>query len=310
MLNLGTQIMNPFINIWEKSMLNRYGGKDPEHSPIFIIGAPRTGSTVLYQTITNNFDVSYIDNLACMFHRNLFFGMWLSNKLFRNKPHNCFKSIHGNTWKTGGFHAPSECGQFWYRWLPKERHFIDYDEITDFVVRKIRKNIFAIINYFDKPFIFKNMNVGQRLRLIHEIDPDSKLIWVKRDPIGTCLSILKVKNDLYHDINKWWSIKPKSYKDIKDLKPFKQVVLQVYNIEKQINKDLKLFNYNNVSIVHYEDFRQNPDEAIRALKVEAAKRSISKNVKLEEQASGSINSFYKKEIEREVNLLDWDDYKS
>jgi hypothetical protein len=30
-----------------------------------MIGAPRTGSTILYQSLTNYFDLLYIDNLVC-----------------------------------------------------------------------------------------------------------------------------------------------------------------------------------------------------------------------------------------------------
>jgi hypothetical protein len=59
-----------------------------------------------------------------------------------------------------GMNAPSECGQFWYRWLPKEHHCIDYDEITDEIINQNRTEISAVINYFDKSTLFKNLNAG------------------------------------------------------------------------------------------------------------------------------------------------------
>ncbi len=77
---------------WEKNKIEKYGNQPLKHPPIFIIGAPRTGSTILYQTLTNKLDILYIDNLVDKFHRNLFFGFWLSSKLYKHKPHNCFTS--------------------------------------------------------------------------------------------------------------------------------------------------------------------------------------------------------------------------
>ena len=172
-------LVSPLIKVWEDKQIKKYASMPLKHQPVFIIGAPRTGSTILYQTITNQLDVLYIDNLVCHFYRNIFFGFWLSNKLFKQKAHNCFKSNHGNT-SSCGLHAPSECGGFWYRWLPNDRHFIDYDDITDEMVEQIREEITAVINYFDKPLVFKNLNAGQRLRLLQRCFPEAKFIFTKR----------------------------------------------------------------------------------------------------------------------------------
>ena len=37
--------------------------------PIFIIGAPRSGSTLLYQVLINNFKLSYIPNISSIFYK-------------------------------------------------------------------------------------------------------------------------------------------------------------------------------------------------------------------------------------------------
>ena len=50
-------LISPVINIWEKKYLNLYGNQKLKHQPIFIIGAPRTGSTIFYQTLTNQLNV-------------------------------------------------------------------------------------------------------------------------------------------------------------------------------------------------------------------------------------------------------------
>jgi len=42
--------------------LRRYGGSDIVAPPIFIIGAPRTGSTLLIQSIAGSFDIGFLAN--------------------------------------------------------------------------------------------------------------------------------------------------------------------------------------------------------------------------------------------------------
>ena len=108
------QIVHPMIEGSEKRAIAKYTNQSQPMQPIFLIGAPRTGSTLVYQGITNSLDVKYIDNLMDILHRNLFYGAKVSNFLFDSKPHNCFKSRFGNTFKYG-LHAPSESGRFWYQ---------------------------------------------------------------------------------------------------------------------------------------------------------------------------------------------------
>jgi hypothetical protein len=190
--NYGPLILSPFIKIYEKEKIEYFGNMPLKHDPLFIIGAPRTGSTILYQAMTNLYDVLYVDNLGCKFHRNFFFGIWLSNRIFTDQPHNNYISEHGDT-SMSGMHAPSECGQFWYRWLPEKHHFIDYDEITDEMIKQIQNEVSAVINYFDKPILFKNLNAGQRLRLIQKCFPNAKFLYIKRSPFFVVQSILKAR---------------------------------------------------------------------------------------------------------------------
>ena len=229
-------LVSPIIKVWEDKQIKKYASMPLKHQPVFIIGAPRTGSTILYQTITNQLDVLYIDNLVCHFYRNIFFGFWLSNKFFGQKAHNCFDSDHGNT---NGLHSPSECGAFWYRWLPKERHFINYDDITDTMVREIRDEITAAINYFDKPLVINNNNLGLRIRLLQKSFPNAKFIIADREPLWVAQSLLKARYRFFGTYEKWWSMLPENFKEIQKFNFHKQVVYQHYFINKRMYEDLK-----------------------------------------------------------------------
>lgn len=229
-----------------------FGANKPDvKPPIFIVGAPRTGSTILYQALTNAFQLAYIDNVACTWHRNLRFGLWLSRKKYGNKPHNNFKAQFGNTSKFGG-HSPSECGQFWYRWLPKNRHFIDYHEITDGMVEGVRREVLGASAFLEQPLVFKNLNVGQRLRLIREAFPEAKIIFVRRDPRFVVRSILQTRKKVGVGEGQWWSVMPPNVSDLLNLTELEMCAAQVYHVERQIEEDLTLFPAQNTRQVHYQ----------------------------------------------------------
>ncbi len=243
--------ISPVISIWEKRIFSPYEYTPPAHSPVFIIGAPRTGSTILNQLITNHFDVTYISNLADVFYKNLPFGIYVSNKLYHSQPHQTTTSRYGNT-RHLGMSAPSEGGDFWYRWLPKEKHFIDFDEVCEALIKEIRASIFSIINYWQRPFLFKNLNMGQRMRLVREITPHAKFIWIRRDPLYTAQSILVARRTLGVLPGQLWSVRPVNDTYLTTLDEIPLVVQQVYSLERQIVEDRQLFPAASFIEVTYE----------------------------------------------------------
>ncbi|RAH38219.1 sulfotransferase [Halomonas sp. SL1] len=253
LLSLILRFFSPVIRFWENHFFG--SGKKTKHQPVFIIGAPRTGSTILCQALTNAYQFAYIDNTACTWHRNLRFGLWLSHKKYGDNPHNNFKAEYGNTRKFGG-HAPSECGGFWYRWLPKDRHFIDHDEVTSEMVNEIREEVLGASTYLRRPILFKNLNAGQRLRLIHRAFPNARIVFVRRDPRFVIHSILKARKKVGVEEGLWWSIMPPNVEELRQLPEDEMCAAQVYYIEKQIEEDLGLFPKKNVKEVHYQNFDQ------------------------------------------------------
>src|SRR5690606_3871153 len=147
----------------------------------------------------------------------------------------------------------SECGEFWYRWLPRDRHFIDHDEITDQMVKGIREEVLGASKYLQRPLLFKNLNAGQRLRLIRKAFPEAKIIFVRRDPRFVARSILNARRKVGTPSNRWWSIMPANVEELLQLPEAEVGVAQVYCLGRQIEEDLKLFPKENVQIIHYQE---------------------------------------------------------
>lgn len=221
--------------------------------PLFIVGAPRTGSTALYQIISQVFDVAYIDNLAANFYGNLPAALRLSRATGGQGAHGCFESDLGRT-NTGGWHAPHECGEFWYRWLSREEHYVDAADITPDMVASLRREVVAATRALGRPLVFKNLNVGQRLQLIRRAFPEARILYCRRDQVFTVQSILAARDRLGWPADALWSVRPKEWRALERLPLVEQVAAQVVALERQIEDDLQAFPSDQVLVVDYESW--------------------------------------------------------
>ncbi len=235
----------------EAALIKKYANVSHSFEPVFIVGAPRTGSTILYQALTNSYDFLYIDNVVDYLYRNVLLGFWLSDFLYKGRAHNNFKSSLGNTRKYG-LRAPSESGRFWYRWFPRENHFLDFGDVDNASLEQIQDNLSSVMSRFSAPLLFKNLNMGQRLRPLSQIFPNAKIIFCKRSPYFVVQSLINAREKLGIGSGEWWSVKPSCFEALLALPEDEMLVKQVYELEKQIYKDLSLFHPENVKIVDYE----------------------------------------------------------
>jgi hypothetical protein len=305
------ECLSPIVRVFEKDKIRRYASMGHNHWPIFIIGAPRTGSTLLYQLLTNAFDVLYIDNLTHYFYKNIFFGFWLSNRLFHQRIHHSFTSKEG---RTSGLHSPSECGDFWYRWLPRDKHYIARAEMSSLAVQEMQQNIYSLMNRYDRSILFKNLNAGLRLGMLSEVTPNARFIWIKRDPRFVAQSILKTRVTVSGSREKWWSLMPKDHAELRNLSYHRQIVMQIYSVEKQIMQDLSLFSDKSCMVIDYADLCQNSEKTIKTVQehigceINVRNRPVTSNIRYNEK-----DTFEKDIVEKlntEIKRLDWKAYSN
>ena len=229
--------------------------------PLFVIGAPRSGSTALYQAITATLDVAYVNNLTCSLCTCLPLSFGLSRFIFRERAHRCYRSSFGNT-RDCGWNAPAECGEFWYRWLPRDRHFVDFDDVSPRTVRHLRSEVARATRIAGKAIVFKNLNAGQRLRLISRSFPEARIVHITRDIRFNAQSIVLARCRNGIPRGTWWSIKPPKYEQYLDLPKADLAIAQVKAIEAQIEQDKQLFSPEQWKTVCYEDLTANPERIV------------------------------------------------
>lgn len=256
-LRIIATISQPMFAALEPWYYRRNFKAPSSRAPVFIVGAPRTGSTVLYQMLSNNNDFLYIDNLASAFNTSLPFGIWLSQLIFKGKAHNSFQSSYGNT---PLLHSPSESQSFWHRWFPKDRDFVDLDDVSQDRIQDLQKTIISIMEHHKKNILFKNLACSQRIRVIHYAFPNAKFIFIKRDPVFTAQSLLLARRELGISDSAWWSVKPKEFGSINNLPIHQKLIQQISMVERQIVTDLKNIPDKNKIEINYQDL---PDGVTR-----------------------------------------------
>ena len=227
------KITGPLIKVFQPFIFTESERSD-NHFPVFIVGAPRTGSTILYQMLTQSTDCLYIDNLVYAFSNNLPFGFWLSNILYGNRGHASFESTYGNT---ESLHAPSECGAFWFQWFSRDQDFAPAGSLSPEAIKQMRTALSTVMDHYEKSVVIKNLNAGQRMQVLAQAFPNSRFIHIKRDPFFSIQSLLKARQDQAMPEDRWWSVKPKNFEELLELDYIDRIVAQVFFLEQQIHHD-------------------------------------------------------------------------
>ncbi|MEA1896868.1 MAG: sulfotransferase, partial [Bacteroidota bacterium] len=167
---------------------------------------------------------------------------------------------YGNT-KDSGLSAPSEIGNFWYRWIPKDQIIIDENSISIDDKKAIIKNINSIINRYSKPLVIKNLYFVLRIRLIKELFPNAKFIYLKRDRLYVAQSIYlaRTKNSK-NPQSEWWSLNFPGYESLLTLPIEEQIAQQVYQLENLIQNELSEIFKENIMEIKYEELELNSIE--------------------------------------------------
>ena len=258
--------------------------KSQREYPIFIIGLPRSGSTLLFQLLINNFKLSYFSNLVNVFFRCPVLILKIFKKKHLNNINDNYQSNYG---VIKGIYSPSESGSIYNFWL------------KNYNIKNIKKTISFYIKTFKAPFICKNLNLSFKIKLIKKTFPESKFIYVTRDPKFIFQSIfLKAKSAGEINIEGFRLNQILNNKDY-----FKYLMSQIKKSNKKIISDLNETN-SSFMVVDYSDICNNTnktlDQISKFLSLKKNRKSIdlksniyeSKSIRLSNSQWLRLNKFF------------------
>ena len=212
--------------------------KNKNFKTIFIIGAPRSGSTFLEQLLINAFNVSYYSNY------NYAFPHLESNAIdgLRHRNRVPFRSFFGHTYS---FNEPNEGNEY------LEHLFEIHDEVE-------RTAMLSKLVVRDRNLVFKNIRHSLAILDLIKKSPSIYGIITKREIICNIQSSYQafLKLGTYHPVP--WQLSTDNICD----DPLIYAVRQIYFIYLNILNKIREINSDKYLVVSYEDACDNTNKVL------------------------------------------------
>lgn len=233
---------------------------------VFILGAPRTGSTVLYQALAAAYALPYISNVAnAETPRQPVVGILGS---YGRREAGPFTSRFG---KTDGPHAPSEGSAVMQYWCggghPSE---IASSRVLPGRASHMVATVRTVASATGKPLLVKNAWNCFRLTSLAETLPRAAFIWIRRDVRAAARSDLAARYSVQGDPLAWNSATPRNVEVLRALPPAGQVLENQFEFARAIADASRALPPTRFTEVWYEDLRQDGNGALRRLSALAA----------------------------------------
>src|SRR5690606_8376987 len=165
-------------------------------SPTFVQGAPRSGTTLVYQAIVARWRCSFFSNRerACAPYPLLAARLGRAAARFEPTFDSEFGAIRGRD-------APSDGWEVFHRFFPYR-----FDPATPLVRPAVlRRTVLAFERLYGAPFAVKNNANSLRLVELGRVFPEAVFVTVRRDPLATVASLLRAR--AAHDVapDRFWA---------------------------------------------------------------------------------------------------------
>jgi hypothetical protein len=242
---------NRALMVKERRLVNSH--RVPGAPVIFIVGVPRSGTTLLYQLMARHLDVAYITNAVARY--------WLAPLwALQHRETEARIELRSDLGRSEGDAAPHEFGWFWQYHAPADGpHHQTESELDAFDWNFIAAELEAIAGWAGRPLVMKSLPaVDYHIpRFAREL-PGSVFVHIERDPRFTAQSLLESRRKRYGDEKTWWSIRPRDLDRWIDRDPVEQVAHQIEDISRHIKQGLATLPANRSMSLHYEQLIADP----------------------------------------------------
>ena len=232
----------------------------PNQMPIvLVVGAPRSGTTLVYQTLARYLDVSCLTNGASMFPRSPIMAARMLDWLPRRESAD-FQNFYG---QTARLHGPNDGFCLWNKWLGDDR-YVPRTDLNESEQQTMRQFFFAWSQAFGKPFLNKNNRNTGCLDLLSRTLPTASFVVVRRNPLLVAQSLINARQQVQGDKSVGWGLHSHSSDIATDpLCYIDDVCDQILQIDAQLDEQLQHIPVDRIVEVTYESFCEDPATVLR-----------------------------------------------
>jgi len=244
--------------LWPLDVMLRRSARPLEQPPCFILGPPRSGTTLFHEALVRTFHCAYITNAAHRFFRTPVAATRLARGAIEGWS-GSFRSDYGHI---EGWGAPSDGGFVWDRWMP-ENTYLDETAADRLPVELIRRTVAGIAHVLDAPFVNKNIMHSVHMRALDRLFPGCIFVEIRRDAADNARSIVRARHagvPPYYD--SWWAVKPPGCDGLERAGFVEQACGQVLHTRAQIESDIERLGVERRIVVEYERLCASPSEEL------------------------------------------------
>jgi hypothetical protein len=277
----------------EREILSALTPEDTEPGAVFLLGAPRTGSTIVYQTCALLFGLPFIANVT-----NDYFASTPIVGLALQKAHPVPVGTSSRFGKTEGAFQPSEGSAVMMHWFggghPSQSASTS---ILPGRAQHLARTLAAAQKLFGKPLMVKNAWNCFRVAWLARSLPHVRFMWIRRDIADAAASDLEARYATKRSPHGWNSATPSNYEELRRRPPIEQVVENQFEFNRAIGEALHANADGRYTGFWYEDFvldpvgvlaaagavlglaPKSPDEALRAVAKRGTRALVAEEAK-------------------------------
>jgi hypothetical protein len=239
---------------------------EPRYPPLFVVGAPRSGTTLVGLHLANTFELAYFPNVAKRFWRAPYLRTRAALRRGRYAPTyaNSFGNVPSEL-------APSDGFRIWTRWFPP------FDEARSATPRQRRELATLIARFerlFDAPFFCKNNANAARIGALVDLFPSARFVHVRRELPETVISLVEARRQHGVELGRWWSAAPPQHLGRPFESELEQAVATVAGIDAYVAAALADSPSERWTRVEYERFCARPDEVVAWVEASYAREGV------------------------------------
>jgi hypothetical protein len=283
------------MSIREKRIYER--AAPPRRPIVFVVGPPRSGTTVVAQVLTASLPVAYFNNLTSIFPRSPIVVNKLVRRPFRNE-RIAFRSFYG---KSKNWYGPNDALYFWDRWFGSDRTAIPA-AIGEPNRSRLIQFFGAFQEAFPLPLIAKNNNMNAYANIVAPLLPTAVFVCMRRNPLYLAQALLKSRRDIHGSDETPYGIEDPDGTAVESENPYQSVCRQVAFYQTLERAQSRAIGPERYWPVDYEAFCDNP----RAL-VDRVANHIAPGESFDPPAGVDLNPFpisrHQKISDEEFELL-------
>ncbi|MBK9148139.1 MAG: sulfotransferase [Flavobacteriales bacterium] len=241
---------------------------EPPYPTILIIGAPRSGTTLLMQWLAASGLVAFPSNLLSRFYQAPYLGARIQ-QLIADPRFNYKDELSGllgapaefasEVGKTKGALQPNEFWYFWRRFIPNvDPEWITPEQEDLIDGAGFRRGIAHIQHAFGKPFATKGIILQYNLEALRRALGKVIFVHTRRNAFFNTQSLLQARVKYHGSIDTWFSVKPREYEELRKRDPVEQVAGQVILTQRHIEEQLASMPAEHVLTIDHEAFCADP----------------------------------------------------